>query len=65
MSRAGLGLGGVAAGLAYRQTRAVLDRFLPKPSEGPTPELRGTAVMFGQALASQSVQPMSATALHG
>ena len=33
-----IGLGGVATGLAYRPTRAVLDRVLPKPGEGPSPE---------------------------
>ena len=33
-----VGLGGVVAGMAYRPTRAVLDRFLPKPGEGPSPE---------------------------
>ena len=33
-----LGLRGVLAGLAYAPTRAVLDRFLPRPGEGPTPE---------------------------
>lgn len=32
--------GGVAAGLAYRPIRAVLDRFLPKAGEGPAPEQR-------------------------
>ena len=35
-----LGLGGVATGLAYSPTRAVLDRILPKPGEGPGPEQR-------------------------
>src|SRR6478736_2988663 len=33
-----VGLGGVVAGMAYRPTRAVLDHFLPKPGEGPSPE---------------------------
>ena len=33
-----VGLGGVVAGMAYRPTRAVIDRFLPKPGEGPSPE---------------------------
>ena len=35
-----LGLGGVVTGLAYRPTRAVIDRFLPKPGEGPGPAER-------------------------
>ena len=35
-----VGLGAVATGLAYRPTRAVLDRLLPKPGEGPGPEQR-------------------------
>src|SRR6478672_3085168 len=33
-----VGLGGVLGGLALRPTRAVLDHFLPKPGEGPSPE---------------------------
>ena len=37
-----VGLGGVVAGMAYRPTRAVLDRFLPKPGEGPSPETQAT-----------------------
>ena len=35
-----IGLGGVVTGLAFSPTRAVLDRFLPKPGEGPGPEER-------------------------
>ncbi|NUO92785.1 MAG: enoyl-ACP reductase [Dermatophilaceae bacterium] len=35
-----VGLGGVVAGLSFTPTRAVLDRFLPKPGEGPGPETR-------------------------
>jgi len=35
-----IGLGGAVTGLAYRPTRAVLDRLLPKPGEGPGPEQR-------------------------
>ncbi|MFM6849078.1 MAG: saccharopine dehydrogenase family protein [Terrabacter sp.] len=35
-----IGLGGVVAGLSFTPTRAVLDRFLPKPGEGPGPETR-------------------------
>ncbi|MGO4598611.1 saccharopine dehydrogenase family protein [Terrabacter sp. 2RAF25] len=35
-----VGLGGVVAGLSFTPTRAVLDRFLPKPGEGPGPEAR-------------------------
>ncbi|WP_404393325.1 saccharopine dehydrogenase family protein [Humibacillus xanthopallidus] len=35
-----VGLGGVVTGLAYSPTRAVIDRFLPKPGEGPGPEER-------------------------
>ena len=35
-----IGLGGVVAGLSFTPTRAVLDRFLPKPGEGPGPEAR-------------------------
>lgn len=31
-----LGLGGALAGLSWSPTRAVLDRFLPKPGEGPS-----------------------------
>jgi short subunit dehydrogenase-like uncharacterized protein len=30
-----LGLGGLVAGLSWTPTRTVLDRFLPKPGEGP------------------------------
>ena len=33
-----VGLGGVLAGMAFRPTRALIDRFLPKPGEGPSPE---------------------------
>ncbi|GAB3069730.1 trans-acting enoyl reductase family protein [Intrasporangium mesophilum] len=33
-----IGLGGVATGLAFGPTRAVLDRVLPRPGEGPSPE---------------------------
>jgi short subunit dehydrogenase-like uncharacterized protein len=33
-----VGLGGVVAGMAFRPTRAVIDRFLPRPGEGPSPE---------------------------
>lgn len=33
-----VGLGGVTAGLAYGPTRRVLDRILPGPGEGPTPQ---------------------------
>ncbi|OFE17774.1 enoyl-ACP reductase [Humibacillus sp. DSM 29435] len=35
-----VGLGAAVAGLAYRPTRAVLDRVLPKPGDGPTAEQR-------------------------
>jgi short subunit dehydrogenase-like uncharacterized protein len=31
-----LGLGGVVGGLSWGPTRAVLDRFLPRPGEGPS-----------------------------
>ncbi|MEO7447242.1 MAG: saccharopine dehydrogenase NADP-binding domain-containing protein [Humibacillus sp.] len=37
-----VGLGGVATGLAYGPTRAVLDRFLPKPGEGPDEATRAS-----------------------
>jgi short subunit dehydrogenase-like uncharacterized protein len=37
-----LGLGGVTVGLGYGPTRAVLDRLLPKPGEGPSPEAQAT-----------------------
>ncbi len=33
-----VGLGGALAGLAFAPTRAVLDRVLPKPGEGPSEE---------------------------
>ena len=33
-----LGLGGLVAGLSWTPTRVVLDRFLPKPGEGPGAE---------------------------
>lgn len=33
-----IGLGAGVAGLAYRPTRTILDRFLPKPGEGPSAE---------------------------
>lgn len=35
-----IGLGAVLAGLAFRPTRALLDRVLPKPGEGPSAEQR-------------------------
>ena len=35
-----VGLGGVVAGLSWAPTRAVIDRFLPKPGEGPGPDVR-------------------------
>lgn len=35
-----VGLGGVLAGMAFRPTRAVIDRFLPQPGEGPSVEAR-------------------------
>jgi short subunit dehydrogenase-like uncharacterized protein len=35
-----VGLGGVAAGLSWKPTRLVLDRFLPKPGQGPSAERR-------------------------
>lgn len=35
-----LGLGALYAGLSWAPTRAVLDRFLPAPGEGPTAEQR-------------------------
>src|SRR3954469_17764940 len=33
-----VGLGGVVAGLSFAPSRAVIDRFLPAPGEGPGPE---------------------------
>ncbi len=33
-----IGLGGLITGLAFGPTRAVLDRVLPRPGEGPSPE---------------------------
>jgi short subunit dehydrogenase-like uncharacterized protein len=35
-----VGLGGLVTGLSWTPTRAVLDRFLPRPGEGPDPEAR-------------------------
>jgi short subunit dehydrogenase-like uncharacterized protein len=35
-----VGLGGAAAGLSWKPTRMVLDRFLPKPGQGPSAERR-------------------------
>ncbi|MEO6999722.1 MAG: saccharopine dehydrogenase NADP-binding domain-containing protein [Terracoccus sp.] len=35
-----IGMGAAVAGLAYGPTRAVLDRVLPKPGEGPTAQQR-------------------------
>ncbi|HSU74415.1 MAG TPA: saccharopine dehydrogenase NADP-binding domain-containing protein [Terrabacter sp.] len=35
-----MGLGGAVAGLSFSPTRALLDRFLPAPGEGPSPETR-------------------------
>lgn len=35
-----IGLGAVLAGLAFRPTRALLDRVLPAPGDGPTAEQR-------------------------
>ncbi|WP_374968881.1 saccharopine dehydrogenase family protein [Terrabacter sp. BE26] len=35
-----VGLGGAVAGLSFSPTRAILDRFLPAPGEGPSPETR-------------------------
>lgn len=40
-----VGLGGTVAGLAFKPTRAVLDRFLPRPGEGPD-EARRAAGRF-------------------
>lgn len=37
-----MGLGAVVAGMSWAPTRAVLDRFLPKPGEGPTAEQRAS-----------------------
>lgn len=36
----GLGLSALQHGLSWTPTRRVLDRFLPKPGEGPSPEQR-------------------------
>ena len=33
-----VGLGGAVAGMSFSPTRALLDRFLPAPGEGPSPE---------------------------
>jgi short subunit dehydrogenase-like uncharacterized protein len=35
-----VGLGGLVTGLSWTPTRAVIDRFLPRPGEGPDPETR-------------------------
>ncbi len=37
-----IGLGAVLAGLSFRPTRALLDRMLPKPGDGPSVEQRAT-----------------------
>jgi len=37
-----IGLGGVITGLAFGPTRAVLDRVLPRPGEGPSPDQQAT-----------------------
>lgn len=46
-----VGLGGVVAGMAFRPTRAVLDRFLPRPGQGPSPETQA-AGRFGLEIRS-------------
>jgi short subunit dehydrogenase-like uncharacterized protein len=35
-----IGLGGLVTGLSFGPSRALLDRLLPKPGEGPSPEQR-------------------------
>jgi short subunit dehydrogenase-like uncharacterized protein len=50
-----VGLGGVVTGLAFTPTRAVLDRFLPKPGEGPGPEERA-AGRFRMEIRSTTTQ---------
>ncbi len=35
-----IGLGALLGGLAFRPTRALLDKVLPKPGDGPTAEQR-------------------------
>ncbi|MEW1953768.1 saccharopine dehydrogenase NADP-binding domain-containing protein [Terrabacter sp. NPDC080008] len=37
-----VGLGSVVAGMSFAPTRALLDRVLPAPGEGPSPETRAT-----------------------
>jgi len=39
------GLGALRAGLAFRPSRALLDRFLPAPGEGPSEETRRTGFL--------------------
>ncbi|TQM58315.1 saccharopine dehydrogenase family protein [Humibacillus xanthopallidus] len=50
-----IGLGGAVTGLAFGPTRAVLDRFLPKPGEGPGPEERA-AGRFRMEIRSTTTQ---------
>ena len=53
-----IGLGGLVTGLAYGPTRAVLDRVLPKPGEGPGPEERA-AGRFRMEIRSTTTQGRS------
>lgn len=39
-----VGLGGLVAGLRFGPTRAVLDKFLPKPGEGPSEQARNNGL---------------------
>jgi short subunit dehydrogenase-like uncharacterized protein len=72
----GVGLAGLAAGLAFPPTRALLDRMLPKPGQGPDEEtLRGgrfrmeiesrtsTGARFGAVVAADGDPGYTATAV--
>jgi short subunit dehydrogenase-like uncharacterized protein len=48
------GLGGLVAGLAFRPTRAVLDRLLPDPGEGPSEKSRESGFFHMETTATTS-----------
>ena len=49
-----VGLGGLVAGLRFGPTRAVLDKFLPKPGEGPSEEARTNGMFVLDIVADTS-----------
>ena len=49
-----VGLGGLVAGLRFGPTRAVLDKLLPKPGEGPSEEARKNGMFVLDIIADTS-----------